>query len=70
MDVNVDIRDTTGRTLADAPRAKAVASTEVFRDLDRDADLRVHQIIANNSMQGTGEARRVASRPASAAYAS
>jgi membrane fusion protein (multidrug efflux system) len=49
MDVTVDVRDATGKTLADAPRAQAVASTAVFDDLLHNADERVHDIVAGNS---------------------
>jgi membrane fusion protein (multidrug efflux system) len=66
MNVTVDVHDINGRTLSAAPRSKAVASTDVFRDIDRDADLRVRAIVANNSAQRPAETRRtaVASRPA------
>ena len=72
MDVTVDVHDASGRTLADAPRSKALVSTDVFRDLDRDADLRVQQIVAGNGAQRAGEARRsaVASKPAQPVHAS
>ena len=72
MDVTVDVHDVSGKTLADAPRNKAIASTDVFRDLDRDADLRVQAIVANNSVQRAGAAGRtaVASKPALPVHAS
>jgi len=48
MDVSVDVHELGGRTLADAPRAKPVASTDVFDDLQRTADDEVRRIIAGN----------------------
>ena len=72
MDVTVDIHDVSGRTLSDTPRAKEVARTDVFRDIDRDADQRVEAIVASNSGPRAVEARRtaVASKPALPVHAS
>ncbi len=75
MDVRVDVQDASGKVLADAPRVRAVASTDVFRDLERDADSRVRQIVASNSAshaRGASEASRTAatSKPATATHAS
>jgi len=71
MDVTVDVRDVSGNMLADAQRNRPVASTDVFDELQRDADTRVRQIVAENgvSQQPTSiYARTVAARkkPASA----
>ncbi len=75
MDVTVDVRDASGKVLADAPRAHSIASTEVFRDLERDADSRVQQIVVSNSprrVHDTGEAGRTTaiSKSAIATHAS
>ncbi|HEY9024158.1 MAG TPA: efflux RND transporter periplasmic adaptor subunit [Burkholderiaceae bacterium] len=72
MGVTVDVHDASGRTLADAPRAKVVASTDVFRDIDRDADRRVQAIVADNSAPRAADARRtrLAARPAQPVHAS
>jgi membrane fusion protein (multidrug efflux system) len=56
MDVQVDVRDGSGKTLADTPRAHPVASTAVFDGLERDADARVRQIIASNGASGSNAA--------------
>ena len=48
MEVRVDVRDLSGPMLAMSPRAKPVAQTAVFDDVQRDADARVAQIIASN----------------------
>ena len=52
MDVEVDISKRDGKTLADAPRASAIASTEVFDALDRGAEAEVKRVIAQNSGRG------------------
>jgi membrane fusion protein (multidrug efflux system) len=75
MDVTVDVQDASGKVLADVPRARSIASTDVFRDLERDADSRVQQIVASNSpprARGANEAARTAAtaKPAAAAHAS
>jgi membrane fusion protein (multidrug efflux system) len=57
MDVKIDVHDIGGKALADAPRPHPVASTVVFDNLERDADARVHQIIATN---GVPDARAAA----------
>ncbi|XHS80351.1 HlyD family efflux transporter periplasmic adaptor subunit [Burkholderiaceae bacterium UC74_6] len=53
MDVTVDVSRQDGKILADAPRPKFFASTEVFDSLERDADLRVRDIIASNNVLTT-----------------
>ena len=45
MDVTVDVRDVSGNMLANAQRNRPVASTDVFDELQRDADTRVRQIV-------------------------
>jgi membrane fusion protein, multidrug efflux system len=66
MDVTVHVHDLSGKTLADAPRSQAVASTDVFDDLQRSADDRVRRIIAGNG----GAAVNAATRAQSVANAS
>ena len=48
MDVEVDVRHKGGKTLADAPRATALAQTQVYSRLDQGADAEVQRIIAAN----------------------
>ena len=48
MDVTVDTQDTSGKRLADAPRADAAATTSVFETQQHAADERVQHIIATN----------------------
>jgi membrane fusion protein (multidrug efflux system) len=48
MDVEVDVRQKGGKTLADAPRATALAQTQVYSQLDQGADAEVQRIIAAN----------------------
>ena len=50
MDVTVDVRDVSGNTLADIQRNRPIASTDVFDELQRDADTRVRQIVAANGV--------------------
>ncbi|WP_137892271.1 HlyD family efflux transporter periplasmic adaptor subunit [Ramlibacter sp. 2FC] len=52
MDVEVDIREQGGKTLAEAPRASAVAQTPVFEALDDGAEARVRRVIAAHAGQG------------------
>jgi len=66
MDVTVDVRDTSGKTLADAPRDQAVASTAVFDDLLHNADDRVRDIVAGNVIThapASADGRKVAVAP-------
>ena len=46
MDVTVDTRDQSGKSLSDTPRISAMASTEVFDAQQRATNLKVDQIIA------------------------
>jgi len=48
MDVTVDVRDQSGKSLADAPRANASVQTMVFDAAQRGADAQVQRIIAQN----------------------
>ncbi|KWT88180.1 MULTISPECIES: efflux RND transporter periplasmic adaptor subunit [unclassified Variovorax] len=48
MDVEVDVRQKGGKMLADAPRASALARTQVYSQLDQGADAEVQRIIAAN----------------------
>ena len=52
MDVEVDVSKQDGKTLADAPRTSALASTEVFDALDSGAEAEVKRVIAQNSGRG------------------
>jgi membrane fusion protein (multidrug efflux system) len=48
MEARVDISDTSGKSLADAPRRAAVAQTAVFDVIDQQADSEVNRIVASN----------------------
>jgi membrane fusion protein (multidrug efflux system) len=50
MNATVDTRDSGGKTLADVPRERPVASTVVFDDLQRGANDRVREIVAANGL--------------------
>ena len=52
MDTEVDVGKQDGKTLADAPRASALTSTEVFDSLDSGAEAEVKRVIAQNSGRG------------------
>ncbi|MDR6537899.1 efflux RND transporter periplasmic adaptor subunit [Variovorax soli] len=52
MDVEVDVQQKGGKTLADAPRATALAQTQVYSQLDQGADAEVQRIIAANLGRG------------------
>jgi membrane fusion protein (multidrug efflux system) len=45
MEVTVDTAERGGKTLADAPRAQAVAATGVYEALDREVDERIRRIV-------------------------
>jgi membrane fusion protein, multidrug efflux system len=45
MEATVDTADRNGKTLADAPRAQAVAATGVYSAIDRDVDERIRRIV-------------------------
>ena len=62
MQAEVDVREQGGKSLADAPRAATVASTQVFDALDAQAESEVRRIVAEH----LGAA---AARPAPAARA-
>jgi membrane fusion protein (multidrug efflux system) len=49
MEASVDVSDTGGRTLADAPRGQPVAQTQVFDVLAGAADAQVARVIAANA---------------------
>ncbi|SCK32003.1 membrane fusion protein, multidrug efflux system [Variovorax sp. HW608] len=73
MDVTVDVRNTAGKTLADAPRDHAVASTTVFDGQLHSADDRVRDIVAGNDTSHASapvDVRRVAAVPKSTPAAS
>jgi membrane fusion protein (multidrug efflux system) len=71
MEVRVDVRDTSGKTLAEATRREPVAQTDVFDQISKDAEHEVRGIIAANlgrplkPANATAEAS-VASAPAPA----
>ena len=49
MEAEVDVTKQEGRTLADAPRAAAVATTQVYSNQDDGAEAEVRRVIAANS---------------------
>ena len=49
MEATVDVSKQDGKTLADAPRAAAVAQTQAFEGQDDGADAEVRRVIASNS---------------------
>jgi len=55
MDVTVDTQDSSGKSLADAPRIAAAASTAVFDAQQQGAEQRVKQIIAANLGRPIGQ---------------
>ena len=61
MDVEVDVADKNGKTLADAPRAAVFAQTEVYHALDEGAEAEVQRVIAAN-MGRTGAKAVAAAR--------
>jgi membrane fusion protein (multidrug efflux system) len=67
MDAEVDVSKQDGKTLADAPRASALTSTEVFDSLDSGAEAEVKRVIAQNSSHGGRAATAVLGAPALAA---
>jgi membrane fusion protein (multidrug efflux system) len=61
MEAKVDVSNTAGKTLADAPRhGGAALQTAVFDQLNHDADGEVRRIIAANLGRGTGALRNQA----------
>jgi membrane fusion protein (multidrug efflux system) len=68
MDAEIDITHKSGQMLADAPRASALAQTQVYSRLDQGADAEVQRIIAANMGRGAALAStpRPAGSPASA----
>jgi membrane fusion protein (multidrug efflux system) len=69
MDVEVDVTQKGGKMLADAPRATALAQTQVYSQVDQGADAEVQRIIAANLGRGaalanTGSKPPVAGVPA------
>jgi membrane fusion protein (multidrug efflux system) len=66
MEVAVDIADQSGKAVADAPRTAqdgAIASTNVFDKVSRDADSEVARIIAENGGGRAAVARAQAAQP-------
>jgi membrane fusion protein (multidrug efflux system) len=62
MEAKVDVSNTDGKTLADAPRTQTVAQTAVFDQVNRDADGEVRKIISANLGRGTAVARAAGSK--------
>jgi len=60
MDVRVDVSEQGGKTLAEAPRASAVAQTPVFEALDDGAEARVRRVIAAHAGRGAAAVRAAA----------
>ena len=65
MEATVDVRDQSGKTLADAPRTGAATQTAVFDKTDHNADAAVQRIIAGQL--GKGGAVRPVARASKAA---
>jgi membrane fusion protein (multidrug efflux system) len=65
MDAEIDVTQKGGKMLADAPRASALAQTQVYSRLDQGADAEVQRIIAAN--MGRGAALASTARPAAGA---
>ena len=68
MDAEIDVTQKGGKMLADAPRASALAQTQVYSRLDQGADAEVQRIIAANMGRG-GALASTARRAGSAASA-
>jgi membrane fusion protein, multidrug efflux system len=51
MEARVDVSDTSGKTLANVPQSSMVAKTEVFDQLNHEADAEVQHIIAAHAGQ-------------------
>ena len=56
MDATVDVSKQDGKTLADAPRASAIATTEAFQAQDDGAEAEVRRVIARNAGRGMAAA--------------
>lgn len=48
MNVTVDVRDQSGRSVAEAGKSAPAATTQVFDDLDKAADARVNKIVSEH----------------------
>jgi membrane fusion protein (multidrug efflux system) len=60
MEATVDVRDLSGKTLADAPRSASSTQTQVYAALDDDASTEVRRVITAN----LGHSAKSASAPA------
>jgi membrane fusion protein (multidrug efflux system) len=67
MNAEVDVSKQDGKTLADAPRASSLATTEVFQSMDTGAEAEVRRVIAQNSGHAVGTATATVARPGGAA---
>ena len=63
MDATVDVSKQDGKTLADAPRASAITTTEVFQSQEGGAEAEVRRVIAQNSGR-SGSSSSAAMAPA------
>jgi membrane fusion protein (multidrug efflux system) len=52
MEATVDVAKQDGKTLADAPRASALAQTQAFASQDDGAEAEVRRVIAANTGRG------------------
>jgi len=68
MEVDVDVSDKSGRSLAEAPHEGSVAQTQVFDAVAHDADALVAKIITAN-LRGAPAHAPVANAPAANAPA-
>jgi membrane fusion protein (multidrug efflux system) len=64
MTVKVDVADTSGKMLADAPRQGAVAETQVFDTLAPEADAEVRKVVQANLAGGSAKLAASAGKPA------
>ncbi len=65
MEVDVDVSDTSGKTLADVPRGQPLAQTEVFDELVKAADAEVARVVRANMGAGVAPTKPAAATKAS-----
>ena len=66
MEATVDVRDLSGKTLADAPRSASGTQTQVYAALDDDASTEVRRVITANLGHGAKPASAQAVQHAAA----
>jgi membrane fusion protein (multidrug efflux system) len=66
MNATVDVSRQDGKTLADAPRAAALSSTDVFKPLEGAAEAEVRRVIAQNTGRGPAGLPRAPAAPGAA----